>query len=242
MAVGDDRERGGSGAEIDAGDAELGFVGRDHGERARIGRGDEARDAEMATLHAQHEVAHGDLVGSHGVEVHREPFAAHAVGFADAAILVEVIADGQRMQNRAPITAGVLAAAGEQALNVVVAHGAGGQGHAGGEAFALETAGRHGNMHVLDHHACHTLCRIDGGANAMLGAVKMGHHARLQALGAGVVEAQHLELHGFALALEPVGHSGGLADQAAHFARADVERGHDALSLTSDCCCVSHPP
>src|SRR6478752_3024178 len=40
MPVGEDRERGGAGAEIDAGDAKLGFVRGDYGESARVRGGD----------------------------------------------------------------------------------------------------------------------------------------------------------------------------------------------------------
>ena len=50
-------------------------------------------------------------------------------------------------------------------------------------------------MHVLDGDAGHALGGIDGRADAVLGAVEMGDHAGLEAFGAGVVEAQHLELH-----------------------------------------------
>jgi hypothetical protein len=60
-------------------------------------------------------------------------------------------------------------------------------------------------MHVLDGDAGHALGGVDRGANAMLRAVEMSDHAGLQALGAGMVEAEHLKLHGVALALEPVG-------------------------------------
>src|SRR5262245_50276359 len=52
LAIGENRERRRAGAEIDAGDAELRLVGRRDGERARIGRGDEVRHAEMAALDA----------------------------------------------------------------------------------------------------------------------------------------------------------------------------------------------
>ena len=97
-------------------------------------------------------------------------------------------------------------------------------------------------MHVLDGDAGHALGGIDGRADAGLGAVEMGDHARFQAFGAGMVEAEHLELHGIALALEPIRHGRSLGDQAADLARADVERGHDALALASYCGRVTHPP
>ena len=58
---------------------------------------------------------------------------------------------------------------------------------------------------VLHDDARHALGRIDGRADAMLGAVQMRDHARLEPFGAGVIESHYLELHRVALALEPIG-------------------------------------
>src|SRR5512134_1483130 len=69
----------------------------------------------------------------------------------------------------------------------------------------------------------------------------MGDHAGFEAFGPRVVEAEHLELHGVALALEPIGRGKRLCDQAADLARADVERGHDPLALAPYRGRVSHP-
>jgi hypothetical protein len=69
MSIGDHGESRGARPEIDAGDAELGFVRGDDRQGARIGRGDETRYAEMAALHAEHQVAHGDFVGGDGVKI-----------------------------------------------------------------------------------------------------------------------------------------------------------------------------
>ena len=60
------------------GDAELGLVGGDHRERARIRRGDRLATLEMAALDAEHEVAHRHVVGGDGVEIDGKPLAAHA--------------------------------------------------------------------------------------------------------------------------------------------------------------------
>src|SRR6187551_1023393 len=97
-------------------------------------------------------------------------------------------------------------------------------------------------MDVLDGDTGHTLGRVDGRADARLGAVEMRDHAGFQPLGAGVVEAEHLELHGFAFALEPIWRGRGLGDQAADLARADVKRGHNALALAPDRRRVDHSP
>ena len=69
MSVGEHRERGGAGAEIDQATPSLASSGVITDERARIRCGDQARDAEMAALDAQHEVAHGHLVGGDGVDI-----------------------------------------------------------------------------------------------------------------------------------------------------------------------------
>src|ERR1700694_3904523 len=97
-------------------------------------------------------------------------------------------------------------------------------------------------MHVLDGDAGHALGRIHRRADTVLGAVEMGDHAGFEAFSAGVVEAEHLELHRVALALEPGRHGRGLGDQAADFARANVERSNDALALAPDRGCVDHSP
>src|SRR5262245_47726298 len=97
-------------------------------------------------------------------------------------------------------------------------------------------------MHVLDGHAGHALGGIDGGANAGFGAVEMGDHAGFEALGASMIEADHLKLHGVAPALEPIGRRLRLGDQAADLARADVKRGHDPLAFAPYRGRVSHPP
>ena len=196
----------------------------------------------MAALDAQHDVAHRHFVGGDGMEIDRQPLAAHAVRLADAAIVVEAVAHRQRVQHRALVAAGILAPAGEKPHHVLLAHGAGGQRHARREAFALDAAAGDGNVHVLDRDAGHALGGIDGLADAMLDAVEMGDHAGFQALGAAVVAAENLELHGIALALEPIGRRRGLGDQAADLARADVKRGDDALALAPDRGRVSHPP
>jgi hypothetical protein len=92
LPVGKDRECRRAGTEINAGDAELGLVRRDHRKRARIGRRDEAGNAEMAALDAQHHVAHRHFVGGDGMEIDGKAFAAHALRFADAGIVVEPVA------------------------------------------------------------------------------------------------------------------------------------------------------
>jgi hypothetical protein len=76
----------------------------------------------MATLDAEHHVAHGHLVGGDGMEIDGKPLAAHALGLADAAILVEAVARGQRVQHAPLVAAGILAAAGQEAQNIFLAH------------------------------------------------------------------------------------------------------------------------
>ncbi len=176
------------------------------------------------------------------MKIDRKSLAAHALRLADAAIFIQAVAQGQRVQHAPPVAPGILPAAGEQPLHVVLAHRAGWQRHARREALALEATAGDRHMHVLDSDAGHAFGRVDGRADASLGAVEMGDHAGLKAFGARVIEAEHLELNGIALALEPIGNRRGLGDQAADLARADVERGDDALAFASYGGCVTHPP
>ena len=140
------------------------------------------------------------------------------------------------------VAPGILAAAAKQAPDIVFTHGPRSERHARRERLALETSAGDRNLHVLDGDARHALGGIHGRADARLGAVEMGDHAGLEAFGPGVVEAEHLELHGIAPAVEPIGRRLSLGDQAADLARADVERGHDPLALAPYRGRVSHPP
>ena len=127
-------------------------------------------------------------------------------------------------------------------MHVVLAHGAGGQRDAGREGFALEASAGDGDMHVLDGDAGHALGGIDGRADAGLDAVEMGDHAGLQTFGAGSgrSRAPRTARHRPCPRTSPARRS--LGDQAADLARADVERGNDALALASYRGRVSHPP
>ena len=148
MPVGEHRERGGTGAEIDAGDAKLGLVGGDYGEGARVGRGNRPAHPKMATLDAERQIANGHLVGGDGMDIDAEPFAAHAERIADAIMVVEPVAGGQRVQHRALLAGGILAGAGDDAQGVVLAHGAGRKRHARREAFAFQPAAGDGDMQL----------------------------------------------------------------------------------------------
>ena len=125
MTVGDNRQGGRTGAEIDAGNAELRFVRGDNRQRTRIRRSNKSRDTEMAPFDAQHQIAGGRLVRRDRVQVHSETLAAHAARLRDTAIVVQTEIGRKRMKHRAPVARRILAAAGEQAADVVLAHRAG---------------------------------------------------------------------------------------------------------------------
>ena len=187
----------------------------------------------MSALDAERQIADGNLVGGDRVNIDAEPLAAHAERIADAVMVVEVIAGGQRVQHHALVAGGILPGAGDDAERIVLAHRACGKRHARREALALQPAAGHGDTGLLDDDAGHALGGVHGGADAMLGAVEMGDHAAFEAFGAVMAEAEHLELNSVAGDFEPVGRRPGSRDQAADLARANVERGHDALALAT---------
>ena len=76
----------------------------------------------MSALDAERQIADGNLVGGDRVNIDAEPLAAHAERIADAVMVVEVIAGGQRVQHHALVAAGILAGAGDDAERIVLAH------------------------------------------------------------------------------------------------------------------------
>jgi hypothetical protein len=91
---------------------------------ARVRRGDETAHPQMTTLDAKRQIADGNLVGGDGVNIDAEALAAHAERVADAVMVVETVAGGERVQHRALLAGGVLAGAGDDAQRIVLAHGA----------------------------------------------------------------------------------------------------------------------
>ena len=78
----------------------------------------------MSALDAERQIADGNLVGGDRVNIDAEPLAAHAERIADAVMVVEVIAGGQRVQHHALVAGGILPGAGNDAERIVLAHGA----------------------------------------------------------------------------------------------------------------------
>ena len=100
VSVGDNRQGGCAGAEVDAGHAELRLVRGDDRQRAGIGRGHKTRHAKMAALDAEHQISGRGFVRGDGVQIDRQAFTAHAAGLGDAAVVVEAKIRGQSVKSR----------------------------------------------------------------------------------------------------------------------------------------------
>ena len=113
--------RGGAGAHVDHGGAEIGLVVGEHGQARHIGARHHRLDVEVAALDRQHQVARDRDVGGHDMHVDAELARQHAARIADAGGVVERVADRQRMQHGAAGARRMAAAGGEHARDVAVA-------------------------------------------------------------------------------------------------------------------------
>jgi hypothetical protein len=101
-AAGREHRHGGrAGPHVDHGGAEIGLVVGQRGEPGHIRAGHHRLDVEMAALDREHQVARGRSVGGHDVHVDAELARQHAARVADAAGVVEHVADRQRVQHGA---------------------------------------------------------------------------------------------------------------------------------------------
>ncbi len=105
-----DRRR--AAAEIDHGAAEFGLVVGKHREAARERRGGDRLDGQMAAVDRELDVAEGRLVGADDMHVDTEFLAGHAARIGDAALPVDGVADGERMDDGAAGAGGMFPAAG----------------------------------------------------------------------------------------------------------------------------------
>ncbi len=119
-AVREYRERGGAGAHVDDGGAEIGLVVGERREARHVGTGDQGFDEEMAALDREHQVAGRRHVGGDDMHVDAETRRQHAARIAHAAGVVEGVADRQRMQHDAALAGRLPAAGSQHAGNVLV--------------------------------------------------------------------------------------------------------------------------
>ena len=124
--------------------------------------------------------------------------AEHAARIADAAIVVERVADRQRMQHGAALAHRMMAAGGEHALDVGVAHGRRLHVHGRGEQLARRAPGGDRQHDRVDMHAGGALGGVDRVAQHLLGRRDVDHAAGLHALRLGVADAEHLDRMGAA--------------------------------------------
>ena len=180
-AAGKDRERGGTGAEIDAGSAQIGFIVGQTGQTGDIRRGDHGLDFEMAALNSQHQVAHRRHVGGDHMHIDAKTVTDHAARLADTGSGVQRIADRQRMQHGAAVAHRMTAGGGQNAGDVAVGDGAAVQFDVGDETFAVEAAAGQRHHRGFKLHAGHALGGIDGVTDDLLRLDQIDHRAGLHA-------------------------------------------------------------
>ena len=95
------RHRGRTGAHVDQGGAEIGLVLGQHRKPRRIGTSHHRVDFDVAALDREHEVACNREIGRHQVNVGAETVPDHAARIANAAHLIERVADRQGVQDGA---------------------------------------------------------------------------------------------------------------------------------------------
>ena len=141
-AGGEHGSRGGAGADVDHGGAEVGLVVGEHALRRDIGRRDHRLHGKMALLDREHQVAGRGRVDGDHVHVDAKAATEHATRIADRMHVVEGKADRQRMQHGAALAHRMAASHGEYPLDVGLAGGPA-QRHARFVKLARQAAGRH---------------------------------------------------------------------------------------------------
>src|SRR5215475_10245118 len=150
--AGKHRDGRGTGADLDQRGAEIELVVGQRRERRYIGARHHRLDVEMTALDREHQIAGGRDVRGHDVHVDAELAREHAAGIADAAGMVEHVADRQRMQHGASRPRGVAAAGGQHAGDVALADGRAGNLDRGGDELARRAAGRNRDDDRLELH------------------------------------------------------------------------------------------
>ena len=192
-AVYEGRHRGGAGAHIDDGGAEIGLVVGENGEPCDIGRRDHGLDVEVAALDRKHQIARRGDVGGGDMHVDAEPRAEHAARIADAVDAVDRVTDRQRMKDGAAVAQRVMAAGGKDARNVALGDGGADHFDVGREQFAGQPARRYRKHNGFDLDRRHALRAVDGLANGFLGEREIDDTSRLHAARDGMAEPDDLD-------------------------------------------------
>ena len=162
-----------------------------------IGAGHHRLDVEMAALDREHQVARGRSVGGHDVHVDAELARQHAARVADAAGVVERVADRQRMQHGAAGAHRMAAAGGEHAVDVAVADRR--RRRSSIEArdeLAGRAAGGHRDDDRLELHPRGALGEVDALAHRGFRLGEIDHGAGLHAARERVAEADDVDRMG----------------------------------------------
>ena len=161
------------------------------------------------------------------MHVDAEPLADHAARVGDAALAVERVADGQRMDDGAAGDDGVVAAGGEHAADILLGDRLAGEIDGSRAGLAGEAAGGNVDDERLDGDAGHALGGVDGDADGLLGRVEIGDDARLDAARSLMADAEHFD--GVGAPTERLARFGRSEprDEAADLGRADVEDRND---------------
>ena len=223
-AADEDGHRGGAGAEVDHGRAEIGLVVGQHGEAGHIGARHHGLDGEMAALDCKHQIARRRDICRRHVHIDAEAAAQHAARIADAVGAVDRVADRQRVQHRAAVAQRMPAAGREHARDVAFRDGRAGDVDIGGKQLAGKTPGRDRQHHGFDFDRGHLFGRIHRQTDGFFGLGKIDHTAALHAASLGVTEADDFDR------MSPAGQDllrrmwPQPGDEAGDFARAHVKR------------------
>ena len=162
-------------------------------------------DGEMAALDRQHQVAGGGDVGGHDMHVDAEFARQHAARLADAAHVVERIADRQRMQHhpaaRAPNAGCRPRARGRCRRRSTVEPAT--LTDAAKQLAREPPGGDRDARPIRAARPADALGEIDGMADRLLGLGEIDHGARLHAARFGVADAEDLDRRGCAGAAPP---------------------------------------
>jgi len=203
-------------ADVDEGDAEFLFVGREHG----LGRGqlleDDLVDVETHAVDALDDVLRRGRGPRHDVDLGLEPHPGHPHGVLDPLLLVDDVVLGKDVQDLAVQRDADRAGGVDGAPHVHLLDLAALDGDDAVAVEALDVAAGDPGEHGADLDAGHELGLLDGLLDRLDGAVDVDDDPLAKPLGGGRPQPDDVDA-----GVGPLGHDGG------HFRRPDVETRHD---------------
>ena len=221
-AAGEDGDVGGAAADIDQHDAQLFFVGGQHGQAGSQGLQDQILHFQAAAAHALDDVLCGADRAGHDVHAHFQAQAAHADGLADVFLAVNDEFLRQHVQHL--LIGGDVHGLGglDDASDIgggdfLVFHG----DHAAGVEAADMAAGDAG-VDVADLAICHQLGFFKRSLDGIHSGLDIDDHALAHAARFVLAQAKHFE--------SPFGQD--FSHHSHHLAGADIEGDDKVLDVT----------